>query len=478
MVCSITRGSANPIRAPGSAMFRSPSMAKEAVTPPVVGSVRTEINGTLASSKRARAAEILASCIRLITPSIMRAPPEAPTMTMGTRVSVACSMARVIASPTTAPMLPPMNAYSIELTIRVRPFNLPRALITASLRPVSNCACFRRDEYALRSTNFSGSVEARFASETSYSLSSRSCARRARASMRKCRSHLGQTLRFSSRSFFQMICRQVSHFTHSPSVRTLRSPEVSSSPDCRLNQVIAVVRPQPLVIGWGVESGSKLRVGGNGQRRTTNNDSVLDSPLRHHALFIGMLYLAHFGDGVSKCDNCRMGVPPGQDNVHHFGFALQSLGQLRRIEHPVTDGVIDFVQDDQVPRPGLDRQRAFGPGFFHHPYIFRVRLLGPNLHETTSQLFHDELVAESLDRIQFPGVPGALQKVQHQNAHSLTHRPQGRSHRSRGLALTWAGVHDDETTTDILHTRQALDCTRFAPDAATVVPLIRTSSQV
>ena len=41
MVCSITRGPAKPISAPGSAMFRSPSMAKLAVTPPVVGSVRT-----------------------------------------------------------------------------------------------------------------------------------------------------------------------------------------------------------------------------------------------------------------------------------------------------------------------------------------------------------------------------------------------------------------------------------------------------
>ena len=29
-----------------------------------------------------------------------------------------------------------------------------------------------------------------------------------------------------------------SHFTHRPSVRTFFSPEVSSSPDCRLNQVI------------------------------------------------------------------------------------------------------------------------------------------------------------------------------------------------------------------------------------------------
>src|SRR5258708_39896804 len=56
--------------------------------------------------------------------------------------------------------------------------------------------------------------------------------------MRKCLSHFGQTLRLSSRSFFQIICRQPSHFTHSPSVRTFFSPEVSNSPDCRLNQVI------------------------------------------------------------------------------------------------------------------------------------------------------------------------------------------------------------------------------------------------
>ena len=48
---------------------------------------QTEMYGTLASSRRASAAEILASCIRLITPSIMRAPPEAETMMSGMRWS-------------------------------------------------------------------------------------------------------------------------------------------------------------------------------------------------------------------------------------------------------------------------------------------------------------------------------------------------------------------------------------------------------
>ena len=43
MVCSMTRGPANPISAFGSAMLRSPSIAYDAVTPPVVGSVRTEM---------------------------------------------------------------------------------------------------------------------------------------------------------------------------------------------------------------------------------------------------------------------------------------------------------------------------------------------------------------------------------------------------------------------------------------------------
>src|SRR5688572_17744299 len=43
MVCSMTRGPAKPINALGSAMFRSPSIAKLAVTPPVVGSVNTDM---------------------------------------------------------------------------------------------------------------------------------------------------------------------------------------------------------------------------------------------------------------------------------------------------------------------------------------------------------------------------------------------------------------------------------------------------
>src|SRR6476661_1955827 len=72
MVCSMTRGPANPISAFGSAMFRSPSIAKLAVTPPVVGSVSTEMYGRRALSSRASADETLAICISDRAPSIIR----------------------------------------------------------------------------------------------------------------------------------------------------------------------------------------------------------------------------------------------------------------------------------------------------------------------------------------------------------------------------------------------------------------------
>src|ERR1700686_770543 len=100
--------------------------------------------------------------------------------------------------------------------------------------------------------------------------------------MRKCLSHFGQTLRLSSRSFFQIIWWHSSHFTHSPSVRTLFSPEVSNSPDCRLNQVIR----------------SSSQFSAKPALLRTDVELVFNSSLRHHAFLVSMLYLAHFGHGI------------------------------------------------------------------------------------------------------------------------------------------------------------------------------------
>ncbi len=77
-------------------------------------------------------------------PSIIRAPPLADTIISGTLAASARSTARAIVSPTTAPMLPPMNPYSItDSTTSCSPI-LPTALMMASFSPVFFRACASR----------------------------------------------------------------------------------------------------------------------------------------------------------------------------------------------------------------------------------------------------------------------------------------------------------------------------------------------
>src|ERR1019366_6258556 len=214
---------------------------------PVVGSVRMLMNGRGASSSRIRPEEIFAICIRLTAPSCMRAPPEAETISKGWRYRIARSIARIIIFPPTQPLLPPIKRGSMAQILSARPQSRPSAAIIASLSLVACCMLFRRSLYGLLSTNPSGSLDRSSVSGRLYSTSSSSSFRRVTASMRLCAPHLGQTLQLLSRSLFQMIWRQPSHFCHRPSVRTLRSLSFnlgssSSSPLSRLNQDIQALR--------------------------------------------------------------------------------------------------------------------------------------------------------------------------------------------------------------------------------------------
>ena len=76
MVCSMTRGPAKPISAPGSARMMSPSIAKLAETPPVVGSVKKVMYRLPASLWRLTAPLVFAICISERMPSCILAPPE------------------------------------------------------------------------------------------------------------------------------------------------------------------------------------------------------------------------------------------------------------------------------------------------------------------------------------------------------------------------------------------------------------------
>ena len=144
-------------------------------------------------------------------------------------------------------MLPPMNFGSMAQICTGRPPSRPAAEIMASLSLVACCMPCRRSLYGLLSTKPSGSLERRSVSKRVYTPSSSSSFSRVTASMRLCAPHLVQTFQLFSRSFFQMIWRQPSHFCHRPSVRTLRSlsfnlGSLSSSPLSRLNQDIQALR--------------------------------------------------------------------------------------------------------------------------------------------------------------------------------------------------------------------------------------------
>ncbi len=146
MVSWITRWPAKPMIAPGSARCTSPSMAKDAVTPPVVGSVSTTTNGRPFSLMRSTAATVRGICISDRMPSCMRAPPEDGNTTRAAFWASASLAARTRASPTPVPIEPPMKPKSNTAATAGTPPTVPCATTMASPRPDFDCASRRRSE--------------------------------------------------------------------------------------------------------------------------------------------------------------------------------------------------------------------------------------------------------------------------------------------------------------------------------------------
>ena len=117
----------------------SPNIAKLAVTPPVVGSVKTLIYNKPASSSLASADEVFAICISEIIPSCILAPPDTQNIISGNLFSIAVSIALVIFSPTTQPILPIKKFPSIIAITACSPLIFPIPVLTASFIFVFSC---------------------------------------------------------------------------------------------------------------------------------------------------------------------------------------------------------------------------------------------------------------------------------------------------------------------------------------------------
>jgi len=159
-------------------------MAKLADTPPMVGSVSTEINGRRLADSWVRAALVLAICMREKRPSCIRAPPLAEMQMKGFLPLMAASTPRTKRSPTTEPMEPPMKRNSNAATTTGRPSMRPSMTRSASSSWVFLLASTRRSVYFLLSLNLRESTGLTLLPISCRPSSSSNISKRCRAPMR------------------------------------------------------------------------------------------------------------------------------------------------------------------------------------------------------------------------------------------------------------------------------------------------------
>src|SRR5450631_657601 len=183
-VCSMTRGPANPMSAPGSAITTSPMNAKLAETPPMVGSVRIEMKGWRAAVSWCSAAVVFAICMSDRSPSCMRAPPVAVKQMKGNSSSQQACTARTKRSPTTEPIDPPRKPNSNAAAMSGTFLTDPCITTSASVSPVSFSASSSRSLYLRLSLNLSGSSGTTSDASSARPSESRKRSRRWRADRR------------------------------------------------------------------------------------------------------------------------------------------------------------------------------------------------------------------------------------------------------------------------------------------------------
>ncbi len=181
-------------------MLRSPSIARLADTPPVVGSVSTEMYGSFACAMRDSTALVLLICSSDSSPSCMRAPPLDEKQISGRPLARQCSAPRVKRSPTTEPIEPPRKRNSNAQATTSMPCSAPAITIIASFSPTVFCAAVRRSRYFLLSRNLSGSSGSTSSASSRPVPSSRKPMSRSRPSMRMWWLHFGHTCRLRSSS--------------------------------------------------------------------------------------------------------------------------------------------------------------------------------------------------------------------------------------------------------------------------------------
>src|SRR5229473_2539357 len=281
---------------------------------------------------------------------------------------------------------------------------------------------------------------------------SRSISRRCLEFILKWNWHLGQTKRFASRSLRKTMVRQDSHLTHRPSVRTRRS---SGGVDCsidflsRLNQAIEE-SCEFSVISFQLNTEKQDRAGCRVRLFELLPWNfwllVVDTPLSQYTLGVRVFHLAHLGDEVGELDELGMGAAAGADDVDALGTVLQRFDDFSSVEHFVADGVVDFVEDDEVVLAAVDSVAAGLPTFLRELDVGRIGFGAADFDEAAAHGTDFKLVvAEHFGGVEFAVMPRTLDELDHQDFEALAHGAKRSAERASGFALARAGVNDQES---------------------------------
>src|SRR5258708_15051737 len=281
---------------------------------------------------------------------------------------------------------------------------------------------------------------------------SRSISRRCLEFILKWNWHLGQTKRVASRSLRKTMVRQDSHLTHRPSVRTRRS---SGGVDCsidflsRLNQG-REESCQFSVISFQLNAEKQDRAGCwvRPFELLPSNFQLLvvDPPLSQYTLGVRVFHLAHLGDEVGELDELGMGVAAGADDVDALGTVFQSFDDFSGVEHFVADGVVDFVEDDEIVLAAVDGIAAGQPAFLRELYVRRIGFGAADFDEAAAHGTDFKfVVAEDFGGVELAVMPGTLDELDHEDIEALAHGAKGGTERASGLALARPGVNDEQS---------------------------------
>src|ERR1700693_6376808 len=159
-----------------------------------------------------------------------------------------------------------------------------------------------------------------------------------------------------------------------------------------------------------------------------------------------MLHFAHLSNQVGSFYQLWMRIAPRADHVNALGTLHQRFYYAFRIDHFITDHVIDLVKHHQVVLFTVNLLPPVFPSLLAEAKVFWIGRSAAHLYKTSAHRPDFKfIVTEHLGCVQFPIMPRALDELHHQDAQPLSHRAKSGSQGTRSLTFARPGVNNQQS---------------------------------